>query len=42
MTQTHGTTAMMKEVVDSIKSHFWRDQRAEIAKMLLRRGDVDM
>jgi len=36
------TTAMMKEVVDSLKNHFWRDQRVEIAKMLLRRGDVDV
>lgn len=36
------TAAMMKEVLDSVKSHFWRDQRVEIAKMLLRRGDVDL
>ena len=36
------TTAMMKEMLDSMKGHFWRDQRVEIAKMLLRRGDVDL
>ena len=42
MPQMPDATAMMKEVVDSLKSHFWRDQRVEIAKMLLRRGDVDM
>ena len=42
MPQMPDTTAMMKEVVDSLKSHFWRDQRVEIAKMLLRRGDVDL
>lgn len=41
MPQMQDTTAMMKEVVDSLKIHFWRDQRVEIAKMLLRRGDVD-
>ena len=38
--QMPGTTAMMKEVVDSLKIHFWRDQRVEIAKILLRRDDV--
>lgn len=42
MPQMQDTTAMMKEVVDSLKSHFWRDQRVEIAKMLLRRMDVDI
>lgn len=42
MPQMPDTTAMMKEVVDSLKTHFWRDQRVEIAKMLLRRGDVDV
>ena len=36
------TTVMMKEMVDSLKSHFWRDQRVEIAKMLLRRDDVNI
>ena len=41
--QMPDTTAMMKEVLDSVKSHFWRDQRVEIAKMLLqRRMDVDL
>ena len=40
MPQMQDTTAMMKEVVDSLKSHFWRDQRVEIAKILLRRDDV--
>ena len=34
------TAVMMKEVLDSVKSHFWRDQRVEIAKILLRRDDV--
>jgi len=38
--QMPDTTAMMKEVLDSVKSHFWRDQRVEIAKILLRRDDV--
>lgn len=42
MTQLPATTAMMKEVLDSVKSHFWRDQRVEIAKMLLRRDDVNI
>lgn len=42
MPQMPDTAAMMKEVLDSVKSHFWRDQRVEIAKMLLRRGDVDI
>lgn len=42
MPQMQDTTAMMKEVVDSLKSHFWRDQRVEVAKMLLRRGDVNI
>lgn len=42
MPQMPDTTAMMKDVVDSLKIHFWRDQRVEIAKMLLRRGDVDL
>lgn len=42
MPQMPDTAAMMKEVVDSLKSHFWRDQRVEIAKMLLRRVDVDI
>lgn len=42
MPQMPDTTAMMKEVLDSLKNHFWRDQRVEIAKMLLRRGDVDV
>lgn len=42
MPQMPDTTAMMKEVLDSVKSHFWRDQRVEIAKMLLRRTDVDI
>lgn len=40
MPQMQDTTAMMKEVVDSLKNHFWRDQRVEIAKILLRRDDV--
>lgn len=40
MPQMQDTTAMMKEVVDSLKIHFWRDQRVEIAKILLRRDDV--
>lgn len=40
MPQMLDTAAMMKDVVDSLKSHFWRDQRAEIAKILLRRDDV--
>lgn len=40
MPQMQDTTAMMKEVVDSLKSNFWRDQRVEIAKILLRRDDV--
>ena len=39
--QMPDTTAMMKEMLDSVQSHFWRDQRVEIAKMLLRRDDVD-
>lgn len=42
MPQMPDTTAMMKDVPDSLKNHFWRDQRVEIAKMLLRRGDVDV
>ena len=42
MPQMPDTAAMMKDVLESVKSHFWRDQRVEIAKMLLRRGDVDM
>ena len=42
MPQMPDTASMMKEVVDSLKHHFWRDQRVEIAKMLLRRGDVDV
>lgn len=42
MPQMPDTAAMMKEVLDSVKSHFWRDQRVEIAKMLLQRGDVDI
>ena len=42
MPQMPDTAAMMKEVLESVKSHFWRDQRVEIAKMLLRRGDVDV
>lgn len=42
MSQMPDTAAMMKEVLDSVKSHFWRDQRVEIAKMLLRRTDVDI
>lgn len=41
--QMPDTTAMMKEMLDSLKSHFWRDQRVEIAKILLqRRMDVDI
>lgn len=40
MPQMQDTTAMMKNVLDSLKSHFWRDQRVEIAKILLRRDDV--
>lgn len=42
MPQMQDTAAMMKEVVDSLKIHFWRDQRVEIAKILLRRGDVNI
>lgn len=42
MPQMQDTTAMMKEVLDSVKSHFWRDQRVEIAKILLRRDDVNI
>jgi len=42
MSQMPDTAAMMKDVVDSLKHHFWRDQRVEIAKMLLRRDDVDL
>ena len=42
MPQMPDTAAMMKEVMDSLKCHFWRDQRVEIAKILLRRGDVAM
>lgn len=34
------TTAMLKEMMDSVKGHFWRDQRVEIVKILLRRGDL--
>lgn len=36
-----GTTAMLKEMMDSVKGHFWRDQRVEIVKILLRREDLD-
>jgi len=36
------TAAMMKEMLESVKSHFWRDQRVEIAKILLRRGDLNL
>ena len=36
------TTAMMKEMLDSMKGHFWRDQRVEIAKILLKRENVDL
>lgn len=32
--------AMMKDMLDSMKTHFWRDQRVEIAKILLRREDL--
>lgn len=42
MPQMPDTTAMMKEMLDSMKGHFWRDQRVEIAKILLRRENVDM
>lgn len=30
------TTAMLKDMMDSMKGHFWRDQRVEIAKILLQ------
>lgn len=36
------STAMMRELVDSLKAHFWRGQRVEIAKILLRRENVDL
>lgn len=36
-----GTTAMLKDMVDSMKGHFWRDQRVEIAKILLQHTLVE-
>lgn len=36
------TTAMMKEMMDSLKGNFWRDQRVEVAKILLKRENVDL
>lgn len=35
------TASMIKEMMDSLKGHFWRDQRVEIVKILLRREDAD-
>lgn len=36
------TTAVMKEMLDSMKGNFWRDQRVEVAKILLKRENVDL
>lgn len=41
MPQMPDTAAMMKDVLDSLKSHFWRDQRVEIAKILLQSSIIE-
>ena len=35
-----GNITMLKDMIDSMKNHFWRDQRVEIVKIMLSRENV--